>query len=184
MSSSANIKIKGSLLNFSKEFCQDNGIDLNKDEIGLPDAISENEWYNLILFMNIIDEIIKQKNILFLDKLGKAFFNYINKDSDSFDDISELKSAISKMYKTYQGFIKAERLGMWRTEEVSRKAFLRVKENTPMPAEFTKGLLYSLAKSIGCKAVSVKVTQEVKDSQEAINVYEISWMDNIRRANI
>ncbi len=184
MSSSSNIKVNGSLLGFSKTFCEDNGVDLSGSNITLSNTISEDKWYDFELFMNIMEEIKSQKNVLFIEKLGKAFFDYINEDSDSFEDIVKLKSAINKMYKTYQSFIQAERTGIWKTEEVSRSAFLRVKESTPLPADFTKGILYSLAKSIGCKAVSVKVTQEIGDSKESINVYEISWMDTLHKSGI
>jgi hypothetical protein len=174
------LKVLGSLINFSIKFCNDNKIDIDRKVLKLPAEIDNDSWYDIGHFYSIIDYIKKERNLLAVENLGKDFF-YHFKLGDELKGLNSVKDALFKMYNLYQRFIKAERIGVWKTEDITRHAHIVVKENTVIPSYFTAGLLYSLVKSFGRKAVKVKLVEKEENQSDKLNKYEISWMDEIKK---
>lgn len=180
------IKISGSLLKFTKNFCKGNSVTIDNTKFSFPESISFDVWYDFDIFKNAINEIENQKGYTFIDKLGKEYFYYLAETEgfkEVFYEYLPFEKIISGMYKIYQLFIKAERIGIWKTEEVSTSGFLRVKDNTIMPPLFTKGFLFSTAKACKLNVIKVKLVSEIKENDEALNVYEIIWMKKLKTLN-
>jgi len=170
------IKIKGSFLLFAEQFCKNEAIIIKP----FSKKINNEELYEFDLLLNLLEEFRIQKKLSLIEKLGKAYFKEIldNDNDGDFKTISSVKEGISKMYKLYQTFLIAERHGVWKPEESINKGFIKVKENTPMPAMFTKGVLFALTEFVGCQVVRVKIDEEISDNN-TFNIYEISWMNKI-----
>lgn len=179
---SSDIKVKNYLIDFAIDFCKENNLSLENIKNISTKKDPNAEWCDITVFNEIINEIRNQKKFSLIDKMGRDFFYYIlniddNKTLLNIND--KVKGTITEIYKLYKIFINAERLGMWKIEDTSRAGYLIIKENTPLPSDFTKGFIHSVVVYMGCKVVRVKDISDT-DAEGSINEYEVSWMNKIK----
>lgn len=178
--SSNEVKVIGALLECGIKHCRENGVEIDRKKLNLPESIEEEQWYDIKNFYTIVEHLKSEKSLQAVEDYGRNFFHYFNLE-DELGSLDNIKDAIAKMYILYQMFIKADRIGIWKAEGITRHAHLVIKENTVVPSEFTIGFLYSLAKTFGRKAVKVKIIEKEDDQPDNLNIYEISWMDQIKK---